>query len=219
MFEGEKTLIFWIGLIIGLIILGLASVALFTVVYWFALHPSEYFLRSSVPIIVGGIVFILIGLYMIIGTKMTRKIAVIAVVSLLIVGTVLGFYLWRLLIPKLSYNIVRIPMNELQDEEWFHVEEEAWGRHALIFGQRLETYCGAEDMLKLEMAIQGNVITITETYDSEEAEEQICPYDLHGRIEPLREGTYTIKVIFVDKYVDKTETLYEKTVNFTVEPD
>jgi len=150
---------------------------------------------------------------------MKRKIAIVAVVSLLIAGSALGFYLWSRSIPKLSYNIVGIPMNELQDEEWFHVEEEAWGRHALIFSQRLETYCEAEDLLKLEMEIQGNVITITETYDSEEAEEQICPYDLHGRIEPLQEGIYTIKVIFVDKYVDKTETPYEMTVNFTVEPD
>ena len=60
MFEGEKTFVFWIGLII----LGLASVGLFSVLWYNAIHPSEYFLRSSVPVIVGGVVFILIGLYM-----------------------------------------------------------------------------------------------------------------------------------------------------------
>ena len=59
-------------------------------------------------------------------------------VLLLIVGTVLSFYLWKAsAIPKLSYNVVRIPMNELQDEEWFNVEEEAWRSPTLIFSQRL----------------------------------------------------------------------------------
>lgn len=150
---------------------------------------------------------------------MKLKIVIIVVVSLLIVNTVLASYLWKAsAIPKLSYNMVRIPMNELQDEEWFHVNEEVGESH-LIFSQRVETYCGAEDLLKLEMDIQGNVITITETYDSEEAEEQICPYDLRGRIEPLQEGTYTMKVVFVDKYIDKMETLHEKTVSFKVVPD
>ena len=60
MFGGEKTFVFWIGLII----LGLASVGLFTVVWYYAIYNSDYYLRSSVPLIVGGIVFVLIGLYM-----------------------------------------------------------------------------------------------------------------------------------------------------------
>jgi len=149
---------------------------------------------------------------------MKREIAIIVIVSLLIVSTALGSYLWRRSIPKLYYNVVRIPMNELQDEEGFHVVEEV-GKSSLVFDQRLETYRGAEDLLKLEMDIHGNMITITETYDSEQPEEQICPYDLYGRIEPLQEGTYTIKVIFVDGYLDKTETLYEMTAIFTVVPD
>ena len=96
--------------------------------------------------------------------------------------------------------------------------EEVRGSY-LIFSQRLETYGGAEDLLELEMDIQGNTITITETYDSEEAEEQICPYDLHGRIEPLQEGTYTIRIVFIDKCMETTETLYEKKVSFKVIPD
>jgi xanthine/uracil permease len=62
MFEGEKTFVFWIGLII----LGLASVGLFTVVWNYTIYKynSDYYLRSSFPLIVGGIVFILIGFYM-----------------------------------------------------------------------------------------------------------------------------------------------------------
>ena len=190
-------------------------------------------LKQAVPVVVGGSVFVLIGLYMMKsgvkkilrhtqvfgGAKMKREIAIVVVASLLIVGTVFGLYLWKAsAIPKLSCEVVRIPMNELQDEEGFHVVDEV-GRSYLIFGQRLETYCGAEDLLKIEMDIQGNAITITETYDSEEAEEQICPYDLSGSIEPLQEGTYTIKVVFVDKYVDRTEILHEKTVSFKVVPD
>ncbi len=74
-------------------------------------------------------------------------------------------------------------------------------------------------MLELEMEIEGDMITITETYDSDQAEEQICPYDLHGTIEPLREGTYTIEVIFVDKSTDTRETLHRKKMSFKVAPD
>ena len=64
MFEGEKTLVFWIGLII----LGLASVGLFTIIWLNTLYYPEYYqtyyLKYHVPFIVGGIVFSLIGLYM-----------------------------------------------------------------------------------------------------------------------------------------------------------
>ena len=60
MFEGEKTFAFWIGLII----LGLASVGLFTVAWYHAIYDGDYYLKSSVPLVVGGIVFILIGFYM-----------------------------------------------------------------------------------------------------------------------------------------------------------
>ena len=65
MFEGEKTIIFWIGLII----LALASLGLFTIVWLNTLYHPEYYrtyyLKYPVPFIVGGVVFILIGLYMI----------------------------------------------------------------------------------------------------------------------------------------------------------
>lgn len=65
MFEGEKTYVFWIGLII----LGLASVTLFSVVWYFGVlspsYPSgDYYWRILTPPIVGAIIFILIGLYM-----------------------------------------------------------------------------------------------------------------------------------------------------------
>jgi len=64
MFEGEKTLLFWAGLII----LSLASLVLFSV-FWGFLHYAPSVSRinlisNNFPIIVGGIVFILIGLYM-----------------------------------------------------------------------------------------------------------------------------------------------------------
>ena len=64
MFEGEKTLVFWIGLII----LGLASVGLFGIVYiiavWNGYMDRFRMLEQAVPLIAGGIVFILIGFYM-----------------------------------------------------------------------------------------------------------------------------------------------------------
>jgi len=64
MFEGEKTLVFWIGLII----LGLASVGLFGILWMIAIWDGYIdpfrMLKQAVPVIIGGIVFILIGLYM-----------------------------------------------------------------------------------------------------------------------------------------------------------
>jgi putative Mn2+ efflux pump MntP len=64
MFEGEKTMLFWIGLII----LGLASVGLFGILWmiavWNGYGDRFGMLKYQVPTIVGGVVFILIGLYM-----------------------------------------------------------------------------------------------------------------------------------------------------------
>jgi len=68
MFEGEKTYVFWIGLII----LGLASVALFSIIWVNVLFITRFYgpfvfgpsIDFQVPFIAGAIVFILIGLYM-----------------------------------------------------------------------------------------------------------------------------------------------------------
>ena len=75
MFKGEKTLVFWFGLII----LGLASIALFSI-SWYAIVTAQpyanldYLWRILVPPVAGCIVFILIGLYMMrSGTKNNRE--------------------------------------------------------------------------------------------------------------------------------------------------
>ena len=63
MFEGEKTLLFWAGLLI----LSFASVVLFTVIWTLRGYSStnlNMFIQNYIPLIVGAIVFILIGLYM-----------------------------------------------------------------------------------------------------------------------------------------------------------
>ena len=64
MLEGEKTIVFWIGLII----LGLASVGLFGTLWMIAIWDGYLdrftMLKQAVPVIVGGVVFIIIGLYM-----------------------------------------------------------------------------------------------------------------------------------------------------------
>lgn len=64
MFEGEKTFVFWIGLII----LGLASVSLFGILWMLAVWDWYMdrldMLKYQVPALVGGVIFILIGLYM-----------------------------------------------------------------------------------------------------------------------------------------------------------
>ena len=65
MFEGEKTLIFWVGLII----LGLASVGLFSVLWMLLIYYMYSYQHTSVymtliPLIVGAVLFLIIGLYM-----------------------------------------------------------------------------------------------------------------------------------------------------------
>jgi putative Mn2+ efflux pump MntP len=71
MFESEKTYVFWLGLII----LGLASIALFSISWYTILTAQpyaniDYYWKLLVPPVVGSVVFILIGLYMIkSGTK------------------------------------------------------------------------------------------------------------------------------------------------------
>jgi len=63
-FKGEKTFVFWIGLII----LGLASVGLFGILWmlavWNRYMDRFNMLKLQVPFIVGAVAFILIGLYM-----------------------------------------------------------------------------------------------------------------------------------------------------------
>ncbi len=60
----NKTLVYWIGLII----LGSASVGLFGILWmiavWDGYKDRFEMLIQAVPVIVGGAVFILIGLYM-----------------------------------------------------------------------------------------------------------------------------------------------------------
>lgn len=64
MFEGEKTIVFWIGLIV----LGLASVFLFgilwSLVVWYGHGDWFTTLKYQIPVVVGLLVFILIGRYM-----------------------------------------------------------------------------------------------------------------------------------------------------------
>ena len=72
MFNGEKTNLFWMGLVI----LGFASLVVFTVIWQnivsymtflsYSSHDfSSYYVNwSYVPIVVGGIVFMLTGYYM-----------------------------------------------------------------------------------------------------------------------------------------------------------
>ena len=74
MFEGEKTNLFWVGLLV----LGFSSLVLFTAIWQIIVSYMNYlsysgqhaasfaygFVWSYIPIIVGGIIFILIGFYM-----------------------------------------------------------------------------------------------------------------------------------------------------------
>lgn len=62
MFEGEKTWVFWLGLIILGFMVARAFFFLWTAVV--TLHTDIEFIKAGVPSIVGGVVFIVIGLYM-----------------------------------------------------------------------------------------------------------------------------------------------------------
>mgnify|MGYP001099212514 CR=1 FL=1 len=63
MSKGERTWVFWVGLIL----FGLASVALFGILWFLLVFPSPYWyepMKVAVPVIVGSLVFLTIGLYM-----------------------------------------------------------------------------------------------------------------------------------------------------------
>jgi len=65
MSRGEKTRIFWLGLVIS----GAAIVVLFSVFWSMSMlyppsYPASYSWRYSTPFIFAGMVFLLIGLYM-----------------------------------------------------------------------------------------------------------------------------------------------------------
>jgi hypothetical protein len=67
-FEGEKTSLFWVGLLL----LSFSSVVFFAALWGllsYTYNPSYnsipyYVISSNVPIMVGAIVFLLVGLYM-----------------------------------------------------------------------------------------------------------------------------------------------------------
>ncbi len=65
MFEGEKTWVFWVGLVI----FALACIEVFSVVWFLAVMYRPYLnvwglVKTITPIVVGGVVFIIVGLYM-----------------------------------------------------------------------------------------------------------------------------------------------------------
>jgi len=64
MFEGEKTAVFWVGLTI----LGLSLAVLFSTIWYFLMSSRDVFNYGNwyyiVPPIVGCVIFMLIGLYM-----------------------------------------------------------------------------------------------------------------------------------------------------------
>ena len=63
MFEGEKVWVFWVGLII----FALACIAVFSALWWLALaepYNREFFVKFLTPYVVGAVVFIIVGFYM-----------------------------------------------------------------------------------------------------------------------------------------------------------
>jgi len=125
-------------------------------------------------------------------------------------------------VPRLSYRLVAVPYpfagsapchrDELEDGECFIVRNETYGKHALSFYRRLIAPCKIEDALRLKMEIEGDTITITESY----AYMPICevrPYEIEGEIEPLRDGNYTVIL------ANQTDVLYRVNVNLRYYPE
>jgi hypothetical protein len=122
-----------------------------------------------------------------------RRIMVLVSLFLVVFGAV-ALELWRQSrVPRLSYRLVAVPYpfagsppcqrDELEDGECFIVRNETYGKHALSFYRRLIAPCKIEDALRLKMEIDGDTITITESY----AYMPICevrPYEIEGEIEP-----------------------------------
>lgn len=78
MFKGEKTSIFWVGLVT----LSLASLILFSILWFMVFTISaaspyiniDYYWKALFPPVVGAVVFILVGLYMMrSGVKKEKK--------------------------------------------------------------------------------------------------------------------------------------------------
>jgi hypothetical protein len=86
LFKGEKTTVFWIGLVIFGVSIYEFGTAIWQILYFYFLYPSIFgyttLLNSvrlealtSVPSFVGGIVFVLIGTYMMkVGVKKGQSI-------------------------------------------------------------------------------------------------------------------------------------------------
>ena len=62
MFDGKKTIVFWVGLLV----LCAASLFLYSVFWTLFFYPSLYYMfsMSATPVVVGGIFLILTGLYL-----------------------------------------------------------------------------------------------------------------------------------------------------------
>jgi len=60
--------------------------------------------------------------------------------------------------------------------------------------------CCIEDGIRLDLSLEGNVITITETELSEGSCYCICNYPTTARLGPFDPGTYTVQVYQVDYF-------------------
>lgn len=74
-FKGEKTLVFWVGLLVFCYSLSQFSSAIWQTIYFLVIYPSLYDLPSEIhigwaqayvfiPLIINGFIFAVIGLYM-----------------------------------------------------------------------------------------------------------------------------------------------------------
>ena len=74
MFKGEKTLVFWVGLLVFGYSLSQFCAAIWETIYLLIIFPREYpsttvniafqAVYPIIPLIIGGVIFAVIGLYM-----------------------------------------------------------------------------------------------------------------------------------------------------------
>lgn len=85
----------------------------------------------------------------------------------------------------------------------------AWfdGR-TLRFEHWLDTYCNADDNLKVGISQSGRIITVSEVYTGQ-AVRCRCVYKVSGEARAMRPGTYTIRVVF-DNRCAKSRSVIEE---------
>lgn len=74
--------------------------------------------------------------------------------------------------------------------------------------QRLITYCNASRRLTLRLTRRNRTLILTERFKARFVTKCVCPFDIKATVSGLDKGTYTLKVVFDNRYARKKEELH-----------